>query len=149
MITGNYDRIEKEARQSQYARIPSGKLKQYDIYVQHKLDFLEDACQVYMSPKYTRLKLDQYICSSKAIATIAKEIIEVDERKKLKKALLFYGNWHESFNSILSEYTRAPQKRLKLYFEGIADIVYINEYRTARICNKRFNNLEIPRAPQR
>lgn len=97
-----------------------------------------------MQQSYTRLKLDHYISSQKAIAKIGREIIGTNEDDKLNKALFFYGNWRERSKSTISGYTRAPQKRLKSYFNRVADVIFIDEFRTSQRCNKCFNQLQMP-----
>lgn len=89
-----------------YSDYPSPQKQHYMEYIQHRFKLLREAISdIYGTDKYTRLSLDQYICSQKAMDQIVHTLTDGVESGRM---LLCVGSTNFAANSPIKKYRRCP-----------------------------------------
>lgn len=81
--------------------------------------------------------------TTKAIENTAKSIIGSDPiSNKLLKTLVFYGNAKVfGSNFAIKGHARVSHSKLQAALERFADVIYVDEFRTSKLCSKCYNPL--------
>lgn len=70
-------KAQEEADRNAYQRMPSPKgANTWWAYIKHHIDMLPDGIAAYTTKAYTRLALDKYIASHRAIDTITGKLVK-------------------------------------------------------------------------
>lgn len=127
-----------------YEEYPSSLTANYMNYIEHRMKFFNDGIQVYTTRKYTRLHLDKYICTQKALD----EIVQLLTSSSSGRILLCIGGTEFNPNAPIKKYKRCPGTRKTVsYIKKIinCDLVFVDEYNTSQVCGKcqhPFNKLK-------
>ena len=107
-------------------------LKYINIMTQH----WETLWTYYKNRTFNKLKYKKYIMSKQAISRITKEIIK--KYKKKKKKLLFLmgnGNGTMTITNTKNSSSVGPIKRIIKELSMREVVVYVDEYKTSKLCN--------------
>lgn len=101
------------------------------MYAKHRLSIFELKQSVFGQRKVTRLKMKKHVCIEKTVNQIAKSL--VPDRKR--KTLICIGSTEISGNSPMKGYIRTPNRKLIAALRNrAADILFVNEFRTTKLC---------------
>lgn len=126
-----------------YPVTPSPLGKHWLNYVHHRLKMVKKGLEAYTTRKYTRLSLDKYIESSRAIDQIAGEMVNG------QPALVFLGNGGDTPPNSpirIKKHVRCPGKRkiLRAFKKRRKVIVLpVDEYFTSQTCGRCLQRLDI------
>lgn len=111
-------------------------------YVHHRLKMLKDGIDAYASPQYTRLALDKYIESTRAVDQI------IGKLTNNEPSIVFLGNGETPPNSPIKikKHTRCPgTRKLVNSFKKRSNCVVlsVDEYFTSQTCAKCFGRFDV------
>lgn len=100
-------------------------------YTEYRLSVFALKQSVFAQRKVTRLKLKKFICVDKTVHQIAKSLVP----DTAKKTLICIGSTEIAGNSPMRGYIRTPNRKLIDALKArAADVLFVNEFRTTKLC---------------
>lgn len=108
-------------------------------YTAYRLSIFTIKQSTFAQRKVTRLKLKKFICVDKTIQKIAKTLVPDVSRK----TLICVGSTEIAANSPIRGYVRTPHRKLIAALKSrAADVLFVNEFRTTKLCaNCHYENI--------
>lgn len=132
-------KFEEDSQLSPYAEA-------FEQYTEYQLLIFAEKQKLYAQRKVTRLKLQKFICVEKTSHVIAKQLVP----NAKEKTLVCIGSTETASNSPIRGYIRSPNKKLTNALRNRkADILFVNEFRTTKLCAKCFCENKTSKSPHR
>lgn len=118
----------------------------YEAYTKHRLSIFQFKQSVFCQRKVTKLKMKKHICVNKTINNIAKSLVPDIKRK----TLICIGSTEIAGNSPMKGYIRTPNRKLiEALRNRMADILFVNEFRTTKLCGNCHQENITSKSPHR
>lgn len=115
----------------------------FERYTEFRLRYFNKKQKQYEKEKVARLKVRKYIAIRKITNRMAQELI-CD-----KHTLIFIGAATMAANSPIKGYARVPMPKICASFKRHADIMYVDEFRTTKLCSRCFSVAKTYVSPDR
>lgn len=119
--TKNYTEVTQE----------SPYLENFESYTKYRLSIFYQKQDIFSKRKIARLKFKKFICVEKTVHKIAKNLVPNTK----DNTLICIGSTEIAGNSPIRGYIRTPHKQLVAALRlRRADILFVNEFRTTKLC---------------
>lgn len=108
---------------------------EHEAYTENRICFLEQKQKLCSVPAMTKLKHDSYMMTKK-ITPLEMARLLVGDVKFWQHTLVFLGAGKIAANSPIKGHARTSVERVVEYLKRIADVVYIDEFRTTILCSE-------------
>ena len=139
-FTGDFEALTASDRETNYnGEVVTPMSMRYMLYIEHRLKYIDEAIELYTTDQYSRLALDKYICTQRAMDEIVDKVIGNKPKTDGSRTLLVIGGTEFSPNSPIKKYRRCPgTRKLVNYVKKIpsCDVVFADEYNTSQVCGR-------------
>lgn len=135
-FTETFEEAASIGRETQYETIVTLMSENYMFYMIHRLKFFSEGIRAYTTKHYSRLALDQYVSSQKAMDDIVHQLTDAKQNGPI---ILSIGATEFASNSPIKRYWRCPgTRKLINYIKKITncDVVFTDGYNTSQVCGR-------------
>lgn len=146
-MSGLYSRKLKLQKYTKHFKTQESPFSEnFESYTKYRLSIFLTKQQIFSQRKVVRLNLQKFICIEKAIQKIAKTLIPDTSHK----TLMCIGSTEIAGNSPIKGYIRTPHRKLVAALRTRkADILFVNEFRTTKLCGNCHEENITSKSPHR